>query len=46
MAVVLSVMCDADPDCFAFDPKGRLYHKATLIPDPSSVLYLKNWLVC
>lgn len=46
MAVVLSVMCDADPDCFAFDPKGQLYHKSAMIPDPASVLYLKNCRVC
>ena len=39
--MILSVMCEADPDCYAYDNKGMLFRKDALIEDPESTLYIK-----
>ena len=35
-------MCASDPDCFAFDNKGMLYRKGSLVDDPDSTIFMKN----
>ena len=42
---LLAFMCDADPECIAFNSNGELFRQGKVIVDPEMVLYQKRaWL--
>ena len=39
---ILSVMCEADVECYAYNDKGMLFRKDSFVDDPESILYVNK----